>query len=132
MWLREGRPSVLGSHLGGMTDDLPRELGHTSDDDPRPARDDLREHLGKQPFEEPTAHDDPADHGIRSDQAGTSSGDVSSGGIVSPAPSGGSGDRGQDGTESQTGPGPQTDWLRDAGGAGDEGPGPAALDDPAR
>jgi hypothetical protein len=102
-----------------MNDDLPEQLGHLTSDDPRPAREDLREHLGKEPMEEPAVHDDPADHGIRRDQAGTSSGDVSSGGIVSPAPSGGSGDRGQDGTEQETGPGPQTDWLRDAPGTAD-------------
>jgi hypothetical protein len=66
-------------------------------------------------------HDDPADHGVRRDQAGTSAGSVSSGGIVAPAQSGGSGDRGQDGTENETGPGPQTDWLRDAPGEGDYG-----------
>ena len=65
----------------------------------------------------------PHEDGIRSDHAGSTAGpgesSVSSGGIVSPAPSGGSGDRGQDGSETQTGPGPQTDWLRDAGGSGD-------------
>lgn len=109
-----------------MTDDLPEQLGHPADDDPRPVRDDLRDHLGKAPMEDATVHDDPADHGIRRDQAGTSSGDVSSGGIVSPAPSGGSGDRGQDGTETRTGPGPQTDWLRDAPGSGESGPGTEA------
>jgi hypothetical protein len=54
--------------------------------------------------------------GIRGDLAGSGEGSVSSGDIVSPAPSGGGGDRGQDGTESETGPGPQTDWLREAPG----------------
>lgn len=109
-----------------MSDDLPEQLGHP--DDERPPREDLREHLGKQPLDEPAVHDDPADHGIRHDQATAGSGDVishpaddeSAGRIGSPAPTGGSGDRGQDGTEQQTGPGPQTDWLRDAPGSGRE------------
>ena len=57
-----------------------------------------------------------AGDGLRGDLAGSGEGSVSSGGIVSPAPSGGQGDRGQDGTETQTGPGPQTDWLRGASG----------------
>ena len=110
-----------------MSDDLRERLGHAESDDPRPVRDDLREELGPpdrladRPLgEADPPHDEPADHGIRSDQAGTSTGSSSSGGIVSPAPSGGSGDRGQDGTEAATGPGPQTDWLRDAPGAGHE------------
>jgi hypothetical protein len=113
-----------------MSDDLPRELGHPSDDDDRPVRDDLPDHLGKEPMDEQPVHHDPADHGIHHEDAGSTSGDVSTGGIVSPAPSGGSGDRGQDGTERETGPGPQSDWLRGASGSGDGGPGPAELEKP--
>ena len=52
-----------------MTDDLPEQLGHPADDDARPVREDLRDHLGKRPLDEPDIHD-PADHGLRRDHPG--------------------------------------------------------------
>jgi hypothetical protein len=83
--------------------------------------------------DERATQDEDADLGIRREEVGPSAGSVSTGGMVSPSPSGGSGDRGQDGTETETGPGPQTDWLREAQGESEPHvPGRKGAADPPR